>query len=155
MWTAHRTGVPSSHWAQCNLGSSTGLRSHWALRSSWSCCWLILQLRSHHLVRALFLTLVGLLLLLYWPIAQNQRFINQLTLNRETKHIYEVVLSEPRKDTLYIHKRPGQIAVLERGAVSVRRANRELKKYQKNPRQGLIQELVYLRRTDTDSVKDQ
>ena len=123
--------------------------------ASWSCCWLILQLRSQHLVRALFLTLVGLLLLLYWPIAQNQRFINQLTLNRETKHIYEVVLSEPRKDTLYIHERPGQIAVLERGAVSVRRANRELKKYQKNLRQGLIQELIYLRRTDTDSAKDQ
>ena len=59
------------------------------------------------------------------------------------------------EDTLYIHERLGQIAVLERGAASVRRANRELKKYQKNLRQGLIQELVYLRRTDTDSVKDQ
>ena len=59
------------------------------------------------------------------------------------------------KDKLYIHDRPGQIAVLERGAVSVRRANRELKKYQKNLRQGLIQELVYLRRTSTDSAEDQ
>ena len=53
-------------------------------------------------------------------------------------------------DTLYIHERLSQIAVLERGAASVRRANRELKKYQKNLRQGLIQELVYLRRTGTD-----
>ena len=59
------------------------------------------------------------------------------------------------KDTLYIHERPGQIAVLERGAVSVRRANREWKKYQKNLRQGLIQELIYLRRTDTPAEKDQ
>ena len=64
------------------------------------------------------------------------------------------LLKKP-KDTLYIHERPGQIAVLERGAVSVQRANRELKKYQKNLRQGLIQKLVYLRRTDTDSAKDQ
>ena len=59
------------------------------------------------------------------------------------------------KDTLYIHERLGQIAILERGAVSVRRANRELKKYQKNLRQGLIKELFYLRRTDTNSAKDQ
>ena len=54
------------------------------------------------------------------------------------------------KDTLYIHERPGQIIVLSRGAVSVQWANRELKKYQKNLRQGLVQELVYLRRTGTD-----
>ena len=53
-------------------------------------------------------------------------------------------------DALYIHERLGQIAILERGAASVRRANRELKKYQKNLRQGLVQELVYLRRTGTD-----
>ena len=59
------------------------------------------------------------------------------------------------KDTLYIHEWFGQITVLERGAVSVRRANRELKKYQKNLRQGLIQELVYLRRTNKNSAKDQ
>ena len=59
------------------------------------------------------------------------------------------------KDTLYIHERPGQIAVLERVAISVQRANRELKKYQKNLRQGLIQELVYLRRTNKNSAKDQ
>ena len=49
------------------------------------------------------------------------------------------------KDTLYIHERPGQIVVLSRGAVSVQWANRELKKYQKNLRQGLIKRLVYLR----------
>ena len=49
------------------------------------------------------------------------------------------------KDTLYIHERPGQIIVLSRGAVSVQWANRELKKYQKNLRQGLIKGLVYLR----------
>ena len=59
------------------------------------------------------------------------------------------LLKTPR-DTLYIHERLGQIAILERGAASVRRANRELKKYQKNLRQGLVQELVYLRRTGTD-----
>ena len=49
------------------------------------------------------------------------------------------------KDTLYIHERPGQIIVLSRGAVSVQWANRKLKKYQKNLRQGLIKGLVYLR----------
>ena len=59
------------------------------------------------------------------------------------------------KDTFYIHERPSQIVVLLRGAVSVQRANRELKKYQKNLGQGLIQELVYLRRNDTNSAKDQ
>ena len=48
------------------------------------------------------------------------------------------------KDTLYIHERPGQIIVLSRGAVSVQWANRELKKYQKNLRQGLIKGLVHL-----------
>ena len=58
------------------------------------------------------------------------------------------------EDTLHIHERLGQIAILERGAVSVRRANRELKKYQKNLRQGLIKELFYPRRTDTNSAKD-
>ena len=59
------------------------------------------------------------------------------------------------KDTLYIREQPGQNAVLERGAISVQRANWELKKYQENLRQGLIQELVYLRRTNEDSAKDQ
>ena len=49
------------------------------------------------------------------------------------------------KDTLYIHERPGQIVVLSRGAVSVQWAKWELKKYQKNLRQGLIKRLVYLR----------
>ena len=58
--------------------------------------------------------------------------------------------TKPSEDTLYIHERSGQIVVLERGVVSVQWANRELKKYQKNLRQGLIQELVYLRRTGTD-----
>ena len=58
------------------------------------------------------------------------------------------------KDTLYIHERPGQIIVLSRGAVSVQWANWELKKYQKNLRQGLIKELFYPRRTDTNSAKD-
>ena len=58
------------------------------------------------------------------------------------------------KDTLYIHERPGQIVVLSRGAVSVQWANWELKKYQKNLRQGLIKELFYPRRTDTNSAKD-
>ena len=48
------------------------------------------------------------------------------------------------KDTLYIHERPGQIVVLSRGAVSVQWANWELKKYQKNLRQGLIKGLVHL-----------
>ena len=58
------------------------------------------------------------------------------------------------EDKPYIYERLGQIAILERGAVSVRRANRELKKYQKNLRQGLIKELFYPRRTDTNSAKD-
>ena len=97
----------------------------------------------------------SLLCLLYLPQGQQGRFINQLTLNRETKHIYEVVLADPRKSILFIHERPGQISVLERGAVSVQRAEQELENYQKNLSQGLIQELFYLRRTDTPSGKDQ
>ena len=66
-----------------------------------------------------------------------------------------MVLANPRKDVLYIHDRPGQIVVLERGAISVRRASQELENHQKNLRQGLIQELIYFRRTDTVSEKDQ
>ena len=97
----------------------------------------------------------SLLCLLYLPQSQQGRFINSLFLNRETKHIYEVVLANPRKDVLYIHDRPGQIVVLERGAISVRRASQELENHQKNLRQGLIQELIYFRRTDTVSEKDQ
>ena len=65
------------------------------------------------------------------------------------------MLNDPQNNVLYIHERPGQIAVLERGAVSVQRASRELERYQKNLQQGLIQELIYLRRTDASSEKDQ
>ena len=100
--------------------------------------------------------MVALLLwVFYFPQGQQERFINKLTLNRETRHIYQVVLNDPQNNVLYIHERPGQIVVLERGAISVRRASQELGKYQKNLSQGLIQELVYLRRTDTDPAQDQ
>ena len=91
----------------------------------------------------------------YFPQGQQERFINKLTLNRETRHIYQIVLNDPQNNVLYIHERPGQIVVLERGAVSVRRASRELGRYQKNLQQGLIQELIYLRTTDAFSEKDQ
>jgi hypothetical protein len=72
-----------------------------------------------------------LLGLLYLPQGQHGRFGNKLTLNRETRHIYVAVLGDSRKDTLYIHERPSQIVVLERGTISVRRASQELRKYQK------------------------
>ena len=123
----------------------------WAsLLFCWGCCSLNCDLHHYGLVATALL-----LWILYFPQGQQERFINQLTMNRETKHIYEVVLANPRKDVLYIHERPGQIVVLERGAVSVRRANQELERYQKNLQQGLIQELIYLRRTNTTSEKDQ
>jgi hypothetical protein len=41
------------------------------------------------------------------------------------------VLEDSRKDTHYIHERPGQIVVLGRGTISVRHASHELRKYQK------------------------
>jgi len=116
----------------------------------WS--WTFPQLRSHSIGLLIIALLLGLL---YLPQGLHGRFGNKLTLNRETRYVYEVVLSDPRKDTLYIHERPGQIVVLERGTISVRRASQELGKYQKNLSQGLIQELVYLRRTDTDPAQDQ
>jgi hypothetical protein len=122
----------------------------WAsLLFCWS--WASLQRKSNH---HSLMVIALLLWVLYFPQGQQGRFINQLILNRETKHIYEVVLADPRKDVLYIHERPGQIVVLERGAVSIQRAERELETYQKNLQQGLIQELVYLRRTDTATDKD-
>ncbi len=96
-----------------------------------------------------------LLWVFHFPQGQQERFINKLTLNRETRHIYQIVLNDPQNNVLYIHERPGQIVVLERGAVSVRRASRELGRYQKNLQQGLIQELIYLRTTDAFSEKDQ
>ena len=65
--------------------------------------------------------------------------------------MYEVVLNDPQNNVLYTHERPGQIVVLERGTVSVQRASRELRRYQKN----LQQELIYLRRNDASSEKDQ
>ncbi len=106
--------------------------------------------------RPVGILLVGTFLcLLYLPQSQQGRFINQLLLNRETQHVYEVVLANPRRDILYIHDRPGQIVVLERGAVSIERASRELENYQQNLRQGLIQELFYLRKTDTPKNKDE
>ena len=122
----------------------------WAsLLFCWS--WISLQQNTNH---SGLMVIALLLWILYFPQGQQGRFINQLTLNRETQHIYEVVLADPRNDVLYIHERPGQIVVLERGAVSVQRADRELETYQKNLQQGLIQELVYLRRTDTTVDKD-
>ena len=119
------------------------------------CCWSYCSLTCHSNFNPGLVATALLLWILYFPQGQQGRFINQLTLNRETQHIYEVVLADPRKDVLYIHDRPGQITVLERGAISVGRANREWKKYQKNLHQGLIQELIYLRRTDTPAEKDQ
>jgi len=94
--------------------------------------------------------LSGLLLcLLYLPQSQQGRFINQLTLNRETRFIHDLVLADPARHVLYIHDRPGQIVILDRGAVSVQTAQRQLKHYQKNLQQGLIKDLIYLHRSDT------
>lgn len=116
----------------------------------WS--WTFPQLRSHSIGLLIITLLLGLL---YLPQGQHGRFGNKLTLNRETRHIYVAVLGDSRKDTLYIHERPSQIVVLERGTISVRRASQELRKYQKNLSQDLTQKLVYLHQTNTDSTKDQ
>jgi hypothetical protein len=100
--------------------------------------------------------LSGLLLcLLYLPQSQQGRFINQLTLNRETRFIHDLVLADPARHVLYIHDRPGQIVILDRGAVSVQTAQRQLKHYQKNLQQGLIKDLIYLHRSDTAKVNVQ
>ena len=116
----------------------------------WS--WIFPQRRSHSIGLLIIALLLGLL---YLPQGLHGRFGNKLTLNRGIRHIYVAVLGNSPKDTLYIHERPSQIVVLERGTISVRRASQELGKYQKNLSQGLIQELVYLRRTDTDPAQDQ
>ena len=117
-------------------------------------CWSWISILHKSKQRSLIVVAL-LLWVFYFPQGQQERFINKLTLNRETRHIYQVVLNDPQNNVLYIHERPGQIVVLERGAISVRRASQELGKYQKNLSQGLIQELVYLRRTDTDPAQDQ
>jgi len=114
---------------------------------------LALIILLHYLPRkqqSLIGLLTGLLLcLLYLPQGQQGRFINQLTLNRETRFIQNLVLAEPAHNVLYIHERPGQIVILDRGAVSVQTAQRQLKHYQKNLQQGLIKDLIYLHRSDT------
>ena len=68
----------------------------------WS--WTFPQLRSHSIGLLIIALLLGLL---YLPQRLHGRFGNKLTLNRETRHIYEVVLEDSRKDTHYIHERPG------------------------------------------------
>jgi len=114
---------------------------------------LALIILLHYLPRkqqSLIGLLTGLLLcLLYLPQGQQGRFINQLTLNRETRFIHDLVLADPARHVLYIHDRPGQIVILDRGAVSVQTAQRQLKHYQKNLQQGLIKDLIYLHRSDT------
>jgi len=69
---------------------------------------------------------LGLALVLfgvYHPIAMERRFTNNLILVRTTDEVYNYLNTYADKHTLLVIDRPGQYAVLERGAVNFKYAN--------------------------------
>ena len=118
-------------------------------------CILLLHLLSFSL-RPFLLGMISIFMFLsFIPTAQENRSINSLTLVRETKHIYDTILSDYPKNTLYISVRPREILVLERGVITPFRANREFSKFLNYLRDGRVQEIIYFRRSDSEGSTDQ
>lgn len=118
-------------------------------------CILLLQLLSFS-SRPVLLGMISIVMFLsFIPTAQENRSINSLTLVRETKHIYDTILSDYPKNTLYISVRPREILVLERGVITPFRANREFSKFLNYLRDGRVQEIIYFRRSDSEGSTEQ
>ena len=71
------------------------------------------------------------------------------------QHIYDTILSDYPKNSLYISVRPREILVLERGVITPFRANREFSKFLNYLRDGRVQEIIYFRRSDSEGSTDQ
>ncbi len=63
-------------------------------------------------------------MLLYYPVAVNNAFMDSLTLNRLTRHELAYLASYPREDVMAVTIRPGQMVAAGYGAVNFRYANK-------------------------------
>lgn len=91
--------------------------------------------------------------LIYHPIAVQNRFINILTLNRETRHQMEFLERQPSKNILVVSDRPGQYSSLGYGAVDFPHLARNLGGFMNEFRRRLFQEIFVFQKVDTGTGK--